>query len=178
MKLDRIEHLRATPRELTPELEKILDKPFAILVPMVKRWEEDMKVAPLVTAAVVQANKVLFDAETAEMAPAVLVFSPDPKYATNALWISDLAARLSAMRDNPKSDPTGGQLAQRLLDEDSDFSEALPESVTGGIRAHWLVTYLSPEQLPGGFIPEHRLLPALATYEATALALIPPELYL
>ena len=136
-----------------------------------------MKRAPLVLAAVVQANNALFSAETAEMAPAALVYSTDPQRATDAAWLSDLAQRLRAIRETPALDRTGGKLAARLQAEGEDLFEDLPASVTGGAHARWVVKFLSPSELPGGCLPPDRLLPALATRKRTTLSLIPPAMY-
>lgn len=73
----RIHELAKTPRDVNePELEEAF--PIGLLTPFFggkDKVNEERRTAPVVLAAVVQANECLWDPEEASWSPAVLVFT-------------------------------------------------------------------------------------------------------
>ncbi len=167
MNIEKICSLAVTPRSITPELSKVCGKPFFFLRKGVRQWEDHMQHGTVALAAVVQANSCLYDAEESQWAPAVLVYSPDPRTALDGGWINDLAKRVRYAPD----------MAALLANEDSDIDGPVSPALTGGILAIYSTQYISPARLPGRCIPEHGLLPVLATRDHSSCDLIPPDMY-
>jgi hypothetical protein len=156
------DRLAATPRPLTEELQKIRGKPFGFLRKAVKKWEHEITNAPLVFAAVVQANSALFDAKTSQWAPAVLLYTTDPALARDGAWLRQVADRAFALKEHRTGDRREDALGALLADEDSTINIEVPPTLTGGVPARIVSTFVDPARLPGRAIPEHRLLVGLA----------------
>lgn len=156
------DRLAATPRPLTEELQKIRGKPFGFLRKAVKKWEHQMTNAPLVFAAVVQANSALFDAKTSTWAPAVLLYTTDPALARDGAWLRQVADRVFALKEQRTGDRREDALGALLNDEDSTIDLDVPPTLTGGVTVKIVSTHIDPDTLPGRAIPEHRLLVGLA----------------
>lgn len=169
------EKLVATPRPLTDELTTIKGKPFGLLRKAVKTWEHEMANAPLVFAAVVQANSALFDPAEATWAPAVLLYTTDPARIRDGEWLRQVADRCAALRERRTGDRREDGLGFLLNEEESTFDIEVPPTLTGGVTAKILTTYLSPGTLPGGAIPAHRILAGLAWEKE--LVLLPKTYY-
>lgn len=161
----RIHELAKTPRDVNePELEEAF--PIGLLTPFFggkDKVNEERRTAPVVLAAVVQANECLWDPEEASWSPAVLVFTTDPTQALNPAYISGIAERLAALRDHPSGDPGAKKVSELLNDEHSDFTEPVPESAVGAKNVFWCVEAINPSVLPNGCLPEDGILPCFVT---------------
>ncbi|ADG73879.1 hypothetical protein Cfla_0973 [Cellulomonas flavigena DSM 20109] len=169
MQSGKWESLVATPRPVTKEIEEVWTKPFFFLRGAVRKWEQGVVHAPLVFASVVQANRVLWDAEHSTFAPAVLLYSRDPARSRDAQWLRELTERVRALKETRTGDPAVDRFADLLADEDSNFFEDLPASLTGGAHARMHVTFVNPADLPGRAIPEDGLLLGLGLEESVKL---------
>jgi hypothetical protein len=174
MRFAKLGFLARTPRPISSELEQITGKPFFFLPWAVKSWQKQMQGAPLVEAAIVQANGALYARETACFAPAVVCFWLDQR-ALDGRSAAALAAHLQAIRDERAPDPSGGRIHARLNDDEGHFYEALPAAIGSG--AFWTTTYVDPGRLPGGCLPEDGVLPALADPAREYFQLVPSSLW-
>lgn len=163
------DHLAATPRPLTDELQKIRSKPFGFLRKAVKKWEHEITNSPLVFAAVVQANSALFDAKTSTWAPAVFLYTTDPTLARDGAWLRQVADRAFALKEHRTGDRREDALGALLADENSTIDLEVPPTLTGGVTARIRSTFVDPSTLPGGAIPEDRLLVGLAFQDEVVL---------
>jgi len=161
-----------------PIYEKINAKPlwFVFWGGGVAGWRKEMCEGFLVRMGVIQANEALFDPEEAEFAPAVVCWFTDPADNASDAPMVALLNEIQAARESPAPRPDCQPFFALLDNEKSSFSSVqIPASLTGGKQAFASVSYLEPDELPGGCIPSNRILPAFkgkATPE-----LIPPELY-
>lgn len=169
------ESLVATPRPLTDELTKIKGKPFGFLRKAVKKWEQEMTQSPLVFAAVVQANSALFDPKESTWAPAVLLYTTDPAHIRDGEWLRQVADRCAALRERRTGDRREDGLGFLLNEEESNFNIEVPPTLTGGVTAKILTTFIDPNTLPGRAIPQHRILAGLAAEKE--LILLPKTYY-
>lgn len=175
--LKSLSWLHQVPRTLTPELEKICNeisgKPFFFVFwgggP--KGWVRDMENARLSFVYVVQANECLFDAETSEWAPAVVLQTSDPRSA-DPEWMKRLG---EAIRPRLYSSEFA-QAAALLADPNSDIDLELPTSATDGIPLRLFSRAVDPDRLPRRAIPESRVLPAL--HHGNEWSLLPFKLYM
>lgn len=169
------ESLIATPRPLTDELTKIQSRPFGFLRKAVKKWENEMANAPLVFAAVVQANSVLFDPKESTWAPAVLLYTTDPARSRDGEWLRQVADRCAALRERRTGDRREDGLGFLLNEEESNFDIEVPPTLTGGVTVKIFTTFVDPDNLPGRAIPPHRILAGLAREKE--LVLLPKDYY-
>lgn len=169
MQSGKWESLVATPRPVTKEIEEVYGKPFFFLRGAVRKWEQEVVHAPVVFASVVQANNVLWDAERSTFAPAVLLYSRDPQRSRDAQWLRELTERVHALKETRTGDPAVDRFGDLLNDEDSNFFEDLPASLTGGAHARMHVTFVDPGDLPGRAIPADGLLLGLGLEESVRL---------
>ena len=149
LRFQKLAPLVNVPRPLSPALEQITGKPFFFLPWAVTSWKQRMQHAPLVAAAVVQANGSLYSRETASFAPAVLCFSI--AHGLSEQFARQMAAMLVAVRDGEMADPSGGRIAATLNDHASSFFDALPPQF--GLGSFWATTYVDPDRLPNGCLP-------------------------
>jgi hypothetical protein len=176
MDMEKIAYWARVPRPLTAQIEEISVRPFGIMKKANRKWEEEMAHCPLVFVGVVQANRVLFDPATSQLAPAVITFTTDPRHALDAAFIQKVAARIIEAKEQGSPDPAAVQLGNLLRNENSNFFKDVPPSLSDGVAARVHVTYLKPEMLPGRIVPDHRLLPAIATPKSVHY--LPPAFYL
>jgi hypothetical protein len=161
---------------LTPELERTLNeisaKPafFVFWGGGQKGWVKDMENARLSFVFVVQANKSLFDKAEAEWAPGVFLSTTAPE-AADAAWMERMGGEIAGRLHNNEFPEAAAYLAA----EDSTFSLDLPAASTQGVPFKLWTTYVDPERLPEGFIPESRVLPALL--HGGEWTLLPRKLY-
>lgn len=134
--------------------------------------------APLMLVGVVQANEVLFDPERTEYAPAVFVWTKDGRARLDFAWMAALTAKLGKVRDYQGSDPALQGFATLLNDEESRFEDhPVPAELTGGVKALCYTGWIGPDRLPGGIVPDDRVLPALYFEQVDEPRVIPPECY-
>lgn len=169
MQSGKWESLVATPRPLTKEIEQVHTKPFFFLRGAVRRWEQEAAHAPVVFASVVQANEVLWDPERATFAPAVLLYSRDPRRSRDPQWLAEVTERVRSLKETRTGDPAVDRFGDLLNDEDSNFFEDLPASLTGGSHARMHVTFVDPDDLPGRALPADGLLLGLGLEESVKL---------
>lgn len=176
-KLKSLAWLHQVPRSLTPEIEQVCNeingKPFFFVFwgggP--KGWVRDMENARLSFVYVVQANECLFDAETSEFAPAVLLMTRDPR-AADPEWMKQLG-------DEIRPRLYGSEFAQAaalLSYEDSTIDLELPTSATGGVPLRLYSQVVDPHRLPGRAIPDSRVVPAL--HHGSEWSLLPSKIYM
>jgi hypothetical protein len=146
-------------------LHKILgDKNFLVECFSKDVWEEEARQARLVYTYVVQADNRLFEPGAADVScAAVLIFSPDKSKAFDVDFLAGIARRLNDLK-NAKNVPADAlDLVERLRSESGLFVREVPESLTGGVKViAWVETLDQKTDLPGGVIPENRVLPAFS----------------
>lgn len=158
--------------------DKIKSKPFWFVFwgGGAAGWRKEMSEGFLVRLGVIQANEILFDPKTAEYAPAVVCwFSNLADNASDDAMLA-LLNEIQAARNSPTSRPDCQPFLDLLENEESSLSSVpIPVSLTGGKQAFASVKYIDPDELPGGCIPRHRILPGFKGKESPEL--IPRELY-
>jgi hypothetical protein len=175
MNFERLELLARTPRVLDESVDKIRERPMFFMRAAVKAWEREMRTAPLVFAYVVHAETALFEPGAGGMGRAVLLHSEEPGYSRNSKWLSELAARVWALRMVKTSQRDALELGMMLVDENSEFSLPVPLNLTRLIFAQVSSHTLNVELLPNQCIPYDRVIPALAS--SNGLFPLPAELW-
>lgn len=175
MDSQKLAALAATPRTITDELKKIHSKPFFFLFKAVKQWEHDLINNPILTAAVVQANKCLYNAEEASWAPAVLVYTTDVEKGKDAAWMQSMVEKILALKTSGTDNKAVNMIGAQLVAEESTFDLQIPTEFTDGVPMRIFTTYIDPADLPGGAIPEDGLLPVMEV--CNSVDIIPPSLY-
>jgi hypothetical protein len=104
----------------------------------------------------------------------VICFTLGP-YSLDERTARELAQALVAIRDGEMPDPSGGRIAAQLHDQASSFYEELPPAL--GQYAFWATTYVDPDRLPNGCLPEDAVLPALVHPPEKYIELIPASLW-
>lgn len=176
MNIEKLEALAKTPREINEDLIKIHGKPFFFLRKAIRTWEHGLRTGPVVFGFVVQANQILFEPGEGEMAPAVLMYTEDPRYCRDVDWLAELGARVAELRDSGSNDMDLSMLGALLAAEESEFDRLLPLSFTGGVPVRVYTDYLETYKLPSGCIGEDRVVPLFVLEKDNALV-IPGELY-
>lgn len=176
MNPERLEQLARTPRVLDERMDRIRARPMFFMRTAMKIWEQEMRNAPLVFGYVVQADKPLFTPGDGGTGRAVFLHSTDPGYTRNAPWLTELAARVAALRTERTSDRESLDLGMNLIDDQKDFSLEVPLHLTRQIMAYLSSQTLDVSLLPNRCIPEDRLVPALALPKI--LLPIPAEFWL
>lgn len=113
---------------------------------------------PFALAGVVQANNSLFQpGPEVDCAPGVLVYALDPRYALDPGWAQGAATFLASVRSQMPNDPELMRLHFELNNEKEYFSIELPPRLMNGVPAMVTVALLDRYGLPGGMIPQHRV---------------------
>jgi hypothetical protein len=162
MNQERLDQLARTPRILDESVDKIRERPMFFMRAQVKSWEQEMRMAPLVFAYVVQAERALFVPGDGSTGRAVLLHSREPGYTRNTPWLGELAVRLSALKTARITDRQVLELGMMLVDDQSDFSLQVPLSLTKLVLAQVSTQALNTAILPERCIPRDRVIPALA----------------
>lgn len=148
----------ATPRADLSAIEEFHVPPFRLLRRKHRRWRADATHAPVVRVGVVQANRVLWDPRSPHFAPAVVLYTTDPRRCLDTAWVREVTDRVADLRDHRTGDPALDRVGELLDDEHSSFVEDVPPRLTGGVPARMLVTYIGREVLPGRAIPADGML--------------------
>lgn len=162
MNHERLDQLARTPRTLDESVDKIRERPMFFMRAQVKVWEQEMRMAPLVFAYVVQAESALFVPGDGGSGRAVLLHSREPGYTRNTPWLADLSVRLSALKTARITDRKVLELGMMLVDDQSDFSLPVPLSLTKLVLAEVSTQSVNTAILPERCIPRDRVIPALA----------------
>jgi hypothetical protein len=179
---EKLSWLASSPRPWSDEhaaaYQKINDKPYwwVFWGGGVAGWRKEMSEGYLVRLGVIQANEILFDKTTAEFAPAVVCWFTDKNLNGSDEAMAALLREVASARESSTPRPDCQPFLDLLDAEDSSFMRvAVPTSLTGGKEAFASVKYLEPDELPGGCIPQNRILPGFKGKETPEL--IPPGLY-
>lgn len=142
-------------------------------------WKERIANAPLVYAAIVQANSDLWMPGDEDMLPMVLVFSLNPQYVRNREWLTALAEKVYAIVDGEGTVAESAEAIRAIQEDQNYFCFPLGSDVTGEENAQaWCATFMveSRKKLPNTRLPEEKILPFLL--EATPKKGYTPKLRL
>lgn len=126
------------------------------------KWKEKVSTAPLVYAAIVQANSDLWLPGNNEYYPAVFVFALDGAHIYDVEWLNEVAKKISDMKESTQVPVDCKEFMDILRDDQSEFCFPLAFSLVGNAEA-WCVTYKFDKQsiLPGNRLPEDGIVPFL-----------------
>lgn len=126
------------------------------------RWKRKYTEAPIVYAAVVQANSALWTPGNNQYYPAVFVFALDQKHTHDIEWLKQIAEEINALQDADQIPEDCRKLIQTLRDDTSEFCFRIGKSVCGDANA-WCVTYKFDKQsaLPRKALPSDGIVPFL-----------------
>lgn len=148
------------------------------------RWQKKYTEAPLIYAAVVQANTALWLPGNNENYPAVFVFALDEKHIRNSEWLKETAETIYGLQDADRLPDDCCKLIETLRDESSAFCFRIGRSICGDADA-WCATYEFDKQidLPRKALPSDRIVPFLlksapVENQFVDLKLIPSEFYI
>lgn len=175
MNFDKLEALARTPRVINDDLLKIHGKPLFFLKKAIRSWEQGLTNGPVVYGFVVQGNSVLFEPGGA-LAPAVMLYTEDPRYCRDPAWLGQLAERLLALKTSGVEDQEVNMLGALLAAEESEFDKRIPLWFTGGVEARLYTTHLATYKLPNECVGPHRLVPLLLMGKDEPIE-IPGEFY-
>lgn len=155
----RLRQLTHTPRA---NIERLGEKPYFFMPRTRRNWIDAMTNGQLVLQCVVQANQALYDADNKESAPGVVIYTTDRTRCLDGGFLYTVAEQVQWVKRDPYPRDTELQDVQRLLlDERSWFKIILPPALTWGVPTVMMVTAMMPQELPGGCIPPHRLIPCI-----------------
>lgn len=148
------------------------------------RWKKKYTEAPLVYAAVVQANSDLWMPGNNDYYPAVFVFALDEKHIRNSEWLVDLAGKIYDLQDADSLPGDCRKLIKTLRDDTSEFCFRIGRSICGDADA-WCATYKFDKQtdLPRKALPSDRIVPFLlksapVENQFVDFKMIPAEFYI
>ena len=158
--LDKLRIYCSTPR--SPESDFFKDVAGKAPLFGKDKWREKFENAPLIYGAVVQANSDLWLPGNESYLPAVLVFALDSAHLYDAKWLTELAKKVSEMKESAATPADCREFIEILRDDQSEFCFPLGDSLAGGAEA-WCVTYKFEKQsiLPGSRLPEEGIVPFL-----------------
>ena len=180
VELDRLAPYIAAPRD--PGSEFVSDAVGKAMLGKDKKCKA-MAQAPLVYAAVVQANNALWDPGDGSLLPAVLVIAADSAHKNNIDWLKKTAEAINSLKRGGGEQADMKNLIQTLRNDKSMFCFKLGASVAGDADA-WCATFTFDKQsvLPGKRIPGDGVLPFLLTEQPKEnkfiqLTLVPAKYY-
>ena len=126
------------------------------------RWKRKYTEAPIVYAAVVQANTALWMPGNNDYYPAVFVFALDQKHIHDTEWLKQIAEEINVLQDADQIPGDCRKLIQTLRDDTSEFCFRIGKSVCGDANA-WCATYKFDKQtaLPRKALPSDGIVPFL-----------------
>jgi hypothetical protein len=176
MNYEKLESLARTPRAIDARLLKIHRKPFFFLKRAIREWRDGLTNGPLVYAFVVQADLLLYEQGLGATAPAVLLYTEDPRYCRDVAWLTDLGERVTDLRIACSEEPALRALGCLLNSPHSEFDLEIPRAFSGGVTCRLYTAHLSAYKLPGACIAEPRIVPLLVLAKDHT-AVVPAELY-
>ena len=148
------------------------------------RWKRKYTEAPIVYAAVVQANTALWMPGNNDYYPAVFVFALDQKHIHDTEWLKQIAEEINVLQDADQIPGDCRKLIQTLRDDTSEFCFRIGKSVCGDANA-WCATYKFDKQtaLPRKALPSDGIVPFLlksapVENQFVDFKLIPTEFYI
>lgn len=158
--LDKLNPYTRTPRSMdTPFFKAVAgNAPWLFK----DRWKKKYTEAPLIYAAVVQANTALWMPGNNEYYPAVFVFALDDKHIRNSEWLKNIAEEIHALKNAVSLPDDCRKLIETLRDDSSGFCFRIGRSICGDANA-WCATYTFDKQteLPRKALPSDGILPFL-----------------
>ncbi|MGL5438958.1 MAG: hypothetical protein ACRDA4_01040 [Filifactoraceae bacterium] len=123
-------------------------------------WLTKFENAPIVYAAVVQANNELWDPGQGTMMPAVFVFSLDSSKIHDTEWLKKIATQIMDLKNGAIVPSDSKNLINALRDDQSIFCFKVGKSITGNIEA-WCCTKSIEKQadLPNGCLSSDKIVP-------------------
>lgn len=179
--LDKLAPFKRTPREV--ESEFFNDTAGKAPWFGKDKWREKYRNAPIVFGAIVQANNALWSPDDwpEDHCRCVCVFATDDAHRHDAEWLSELANKVSELKDASHVPAESQAFINVLRNDQSYLCFKLAPSLAGTADA-WCTTLRLEDQshLPNGFLPALGVLPFLLLaapkedYEAD-LQLIPAK---
>lgn len=158
--LDKLKLYASTPRSMdTPFFKAVAgSEPWFFK----NSWKKKYTEAPLVYAAVVQANSDLWMPGNNEYYPAVFVFALDEKHIHDTKWLRQMAEEIYDLQDANSLPDDCRKLIETLRDECSEFCFRIGKSICGDADA-WCATYKFDKQvdLPRKALPSDKIVPFL-----------------
>jgi hypothetical protein len=176
---------RLTPYIITPRdagSEFVSDVVGKVMMGKEKKCKA-MAQAPLVYAAVVQANNALWDPGNGSALPAVFVIALDNMHKNNIEWLRETAQAIAELKRGGGEQADMKKLIETLRNDISRFCFRIGPSVAGNADA-WCASFTFDKQsdLPGSRIPIDGVLPFLLTDQPKEnqfipLTLVPAKYY-
>lgn len=158
--LDKLKPYLRTPRSMdTPFFKAVAgSEPWFFK----DRWRKKYTGAPLIYAAVVQANTDLWIPGNNDYYPAVFVFALDEKHMHDTAWLSQMAEEVHALQEADHLPDDCRKLIETLRDDTSEFCFRIGKSICGDADA-WCATYKFDNQkvLPRKALPSDGIVPFL-----------------
>ncbi|MDR7306573.1 hypothetical protein [Rhodoferax saidenbachensis] len=129
----------------------------------------------VVWGAIVQANKLLFNAGT-EDHPVLIVYSLDPHFDANPDQLLDIAKTLFGLKGNAPESPEHARFASMITNEmERAMSWVVPQELTDGYEVTASTMMLIRKHLPNNRL-ERSLMPLL-THPSTPATMVLPSSY-
>lgn len=180
--LDKLNPYAHTPRSMdTPFFKAVAgNAPWLFK----DRWKRKYTEAPLIYAAVVQANTDLWMPGDNDYYPAVFVFALDEKHIRNKEWLREQASIIHDLKDADRLPDDCRKLIETLRDDTSEFCFRIGRSICGEADA-WCATYKFDKQtaLPRKALPSDGIVPFLlksapVVNQFVDFKLIPADFYI
>lgn len=120
------------------------------------RWKRKYTEAPIVYAAVVQANTALWMPGNNDYYPAVFVFALDQKHIHDTEWLKQIAEEINVLQDADQIPGDCRKLIQTLRDDTSEFCFRIGKSVCGDANAWCAIRQTDSTATQGFTIRWHR----------------------
>lgn len=160
-RLDKLDSYMSTPRSSDSDFFKdCAGKPP--LFGNKDKWRERYENAPLVYAAVVQANTALFNPGN-DYLPAVFVIATDDAHRYDKDYLSELAKNIHALKNSAEVPDDCKNLIATLRNDKSIFCWKVGSSIAGGADAWCFTMNIEQKNLPNKCISPEKIVPLLLT---------------
>jgi hypothetical protein len=159
--LARLDPFKSTPRSADTDFFKdCAGRPP--LIGNKNKWRERYTNAPLVYAAVVQANTALYEPGN-DYLPAVFVIATDDAHRYDTEYLSELANKIYGLKNSADVPNDCRNLIATLRDDQSVFCWKIGTSIAGNADT-WCFTHnMEQKYLPHQCIPPEKIVPFLLT---------------
>ncbi len=158
--LERLDPYKKTPRSMESNFFRDISGNPPIFGK--ERWLRQLAEAPIVYAAVVQADSSFWEPGSRHYYPAVFVFATDKRHCYDLHWLRETVDRIIEMKNFDRVPIDCQELIENIRDDMSEFCFPLGNSLSDGADA-WCATYKFAKQslLPGKCLPSNGVLPFL-----------------
>lgn len=159
---------------LTTEFLDLLRRRDDVLLSILKEQNTLHESGEVFWCQLIEANKLLFNANNEHTLPAAIIYSTDKSYDNQPEQLEKISQGLLSMKD---ATDDGTELGAFVATIKRDFEQILrlelPRAITGGRPVYYATVLVQPQYLPGNTLAKTRF-PVVASFEKTETAMLLP----